>query len=934
MSGSSEMPSAAAFERWLESLRTRDPRLFQELSARLEQQVQKESVGVAGGAVTPEAMDVVFETIVRDGRPAVPVRENVIHAADGTFDSAATAIVDRLKEAAPIINPVIPLVGRIDVENYPGNLQYVGTGWLIAENLVATNRHVASLIAREQSGKYVFLPGRFGDPLRVSVDYRHELDVKAKAPAKVLSVTWIQPDSKKADFALLEVARRTDGTFPKNIILADSDAPPDHPVAVIGYPARAPKEVIPDQERMDRIYGGAYDVKRVAPGLMGNTSPEGWATHDCTTLGGNSGSVVVSMESGKAVALHFAGLYLIENYAVPVSILNRILKEEMNRPIVVDGGKKPPDRKPPVRREDPDTPAPAPAPNVPAGGEVTVTIPLTIKVSLGQPQGDWQKGSGGPRDPGKRSARPARSGSARVREAAHSLLDEMRGGGVLAVHAGYVIESGQVTDTDCLVVAAHPERIDDVRARAPETHEGFLVEVRPASLSDQSGEGTLDLAEEAVSSIRYNDADRAGDAFSFDWVEEEMDVTLHVGPERGWQMLSRFLGETNRELVSSIYEFHAAHIADALRGELDDGTNLTLVMARQSRDPQSGSIGDGDFSRSETFEEWSSEFKKRFQRIFVPTGSQGLVAMSYHIKVTVRDGKSIWLSSGNWKQSSQPNIPADKLGQPKAMTKWNREWHVVMNNKTIAGRFRNHILADYEQSRVLGGTLEAVEEPLLVDVPMRVLEGMVLEAAPPRVVEPLEVSRRVRVKPLLTPDRKGKIYTDAVLKLIRSAKDQLFFQNQYIKVTEQSTGYFETLVEALIEKSNEIEDVRIILRSENDAFWDEVSELKRRGMDVNRCIRRLPKTHTKGIIVDGEKVLVGSHNWSSLGVTLNRDASLIFDDEEIARYYRDVFELDWKRANEVALEEAVFEERARIADTSAPPPPGFVRMPLSNYLEG
>jgi phosphatidylserine/phosphatidylglycerophosphate/cardiolipin synthase-like enzyme len=36
--------------------------------------------------------------------------------------------------------------------------------------------------------------------------------------------------------------------------------------------------------------------------------------------------------------------------------------------------------------------------------------------------------------------------------------------------------------------------------------------------------------------------------------------------------------------------------------------------------------------------------------------------------------------------------------------------------------------------------------------------------------------------------------------------------------------------------------------------------------------------------LDGNRVLLGSHNWSKSGVTLNRDASLIFDDAEIAGY--------------------------------------------------
>ena len=33
----------------------------------------------------------------------------------------------------------------------------------------------------------------------------------------------------------------------------------------------------------------------------------GYFTHDCTTLGGNSGSVVLDLTTGEAVGLHFAG---------------------------------------------------------------------------------------------------------------------------------------------------------------------------------------------------------------------------------------------------------------------------------------------------------------------------------------------------------------------------------------------------------------------------------------------------------------------------------------------------------------------------------------------------------------------------------------------------------------------------------------------------
>src|SRR6516165_11707527 len=63
---------------------------------------------------------------------------------------------------------------------------------------------------------------------------------------------------------------------------------------------------------------------------------EGATRHDCTTLGGNSGSVVLNLSTGEAVGLHFAGLYQETNYAVRASVLrNYVDRRSWNQPLVV-----------------------------------------------------------------------------------------------------------------------------------------------------------------------------------------------------------------------------------------------------------------------------------------------------------------------------------------------------------------------------------------------------------------------------------------------------------------------------------------------------------------------------------------------------------------------------------------------------------------------
>ncbi len=64
--------------------------------------------------------------------------------------------------------------------------------------------------------------------------------------------------------------------------------------------------------------------------------------------------------------------------------------------------------------------------------------------------------------------------------------------------------------------------------------------------------------------------------------------------------------------------------------------------------------------------------------------------------------------------------------------------------------------------------------------------------------QPLRVDRVVKVQPLLTPDN----YAENVLKLIKSAKKSLRFQNQYINLRGDGEDFPEllALVDALNEK--------------------------------------------------------------------------------------------------------------------------------------
>ena len=905
--------------------------------------VREEMAAQAGPTLEATFSDeAVLETIVRRERPVLFVKNDWIDRVDvTTIGDEAKDLVDQLDARRAIMQPLMSLIGRIDVAGFPAT-DFLGTGWFVDTDIVVTNRHVASLFARHDGRKFVFARGIAGQPMAASLSTLHEFDdlaVDAARTFAVKEVLYIEP-TQGPDIAFLKVARSTDGTKQDRITIAEADAAEDVRVFVVGYPARSPRSVIPDQQLMKELYRDRYDVKRAAPGLtMG--SREGTTRHDCTTLGGNSGSVVLDLASGEAVGLHFAGLYQETNYAVPASVLNEyVTGKRWNRPLVIDtevrSSRAPAQPQPQPRARSSPQPVPqavTPAPAAAPPGAVTIAIPLSITVSLGHPTSGSAAATTVTADGG---AAPSDRPPAGDAEAAVRAFWDARPEGVIAARLGFYPEGNSIGDTPYIAASVPAAQISAVEVRGPAQIQGFDVHYVPADLAEQI---EAMPAVELVDSIKYDDDARTGPGFSFDPVEEAMTIRAHVGPEYSWDELNSFLRGANQLLVSAIYEFHAPQIKDALEARLADGVSLKLVVDNATFSEVKDE--DMEFDRIPVFNNWKRRFGNRFDRIVAPEGRSGLISDSYHIKVTVREDDTFWLSSGNWKKElSQPVITQQERDEATDTDlPGNREWHVVIKNKTLAQRFRNHIQQDFKRSRDLGGgdvppSKEAAD--IFVDIPV---EEAVEERRPPsRLLKPRVFDGEVKVHPLLTPDHEGAVYSEAVLDLIRSAERSLLFQIPYIGMPSnprEDRGFIDELINALIQKLKTLDDARVIQRVGGSRFSAPTHTawfFKSKGVDIANRLRQIGNHHTKGMIVDGKRVLLGSHNWSKPGVTLNRDASLIFEHEGIARYYAEAFEIDWKRSNPIRpkrfVKEAVVQEAV-----GAAPPAGFRRVRLSELLK-
>ncbi len=162
------------------------------------------------------------------------------------------------------------------------------------------------------------------------VDFKEEYLQTIPFEADIVEILYISElDDTQPDLAFVRLWSNG-RPLPPPISLFDGKLREKQTVAVIGYPAEDSRNGAADQSR---IFANIFDIKRLAPGEITGVGDSFVFTHDCTTLGGNSGSVVVDVETGAAVGLHFAGEYLLDNYAVRASTVRESL-ERLDRDVV------------------------------------------------------------------------------------------------------------------------------------------------------------------------------------------------------------------------------------------------------------------------------------------------------------------------------------------------------------------------------------------------------------------------------------------------------------------------------------------------------------------------------------------------------------------------------------------------------------------------
>jgi phosphatidylserine/phosphatidylglycerophosphate/cardiolipin synthase-like enzyme len=245
----------------------------------------------------------------------------------------------------------------------------------------------------------------------------------------------------------------------------------------------------------------------------------------------------------------------------------------------------------------------------------------------------------------------------------------------------------------------------------------------------------------------------------------------------------------------------------------------------------------------------------------------------------VIDHRAVLLTSENFKYS----------GFPPAGYNSNRGWGVYLEEPALAGYFSTVYRTDSIGPSVI-----------------RIKGSPGNPETPPAGKHAAEFTQAhfsgATVRPVISPDTSSQI-----IDLIQSARTSIEIEQAYI--TNETPLTLNPYLAAAINASRRGVHVRVLL----DSYWyntedekdnDEMAALitqigtaeqiplEARCADL--AAANLEKIHNKGVIVDGERVLVSSINWNSNSPNFNREAGVIIDHKGVAGYFLSVFEDDWK----------------------------------------
>lgn len=343
------------------------------------------------------------------------------------------------------------------------------------------------------------------------------------------------------------------------------------------------------------------------------------------------------------------------------------------------------------------------------------------------------------------------------------------------------------------------------------------------------------------------------------------DSRFAVSPDCSYRLLAQALSQTKHELLIYIYNVTSEALLELVGAVRDKGVKIRMMV-------------DYTDTRGDEMTKLKA-LKLGADLRAAPSIGDRQVFSVCHQKFIVIDGRTTIVESANWASSSIP-----VLEQPGAYKRANREWLARIDDPKLAAWFKALFEADWNIPAAAG--VQAMAE--IPAVPTMNAEARA--EPPPQVFDIRHAAAAASVTPVVSPDN----YLAAVTKLLAGAQKSIDVQQQYILAGD---GVKE-LLEVIEERKATGCRVRLMSSAAFAENWQNtIDTVATVGLDADlKAVnpKWITHCHNKGVIVDGRWAVVSSTNWSENSILRAREAGLLIDSAEIAAYFTQVFDLDWK----------------------------------------
>ena len=361
--------------------------------------------------------------------------------------------------------------------------------------------------------------------------------------------------------------------------------------------------------------------------------------------------------------------------------------------------------------------------------------------------------------------------------------------------------------------------------------------------------------------------------------EQNSTAVASIGPESTYNDLRNWIDTAQSELHLHVYQFMSTELTSAVIDAIDRGVDVTLLLEDGILD--GASTVDNQRGHAQAVHDAGGLV------LWMEDPSQISSPYRYiHSKVAVKDTESVWISSGNWKETS---APVDQTG--------NREWSLIVNSVDLANLVLSRMEWDENQNSLHISAHQSRHSPSSnwrMDLAQNATSGN----TPEFIDGPFDG------KLITCPDD----CVTSIVQMISSAESSIDLSVQYLDL-DWYWGFGENpMIEALHEAAIRGVQIRLILNGFY-AEWDE--EIRdtvhlfntdwngTQGLDTTAILmstsENISKLHNKGSIIDGSSVLVGSMNWGSSAALRNREMGILINNEELASIYLSSFDSDWGR---------------------------------------